>query len=189
MNTDQIDERYRRMYDGEATGYNAARFGTVNRGFASRYKNSVILEQLEKASAVTESHRVLDVPSGTGRISLEILQKTNCRVTAADISPKMLEVNRATTEKLGLTERLDIQVANMKSLPFESSSFDVVTMGSFFYLVPQEEYPSYLADVVRVLKEGGLLIAEFANAGAVFNPLTQGKILYHKFLILAIEPY
>lgn len=106
---------------------------------------------------------ILDLAGGTGDITALLAQKTGPagRVMLADLTYPMIEVGR---QKL-IDKRLlniDYIQANAENLPFESNSFDKITMGFGLRNVAQKD--KALASMARVLKPGGkMVILEFSK--------------------------
>lgn len=104
------------------------------------------------AELIKPAFRVLELGAGTG-LHTRALLKTGARVVASDISPNSLVLLKQRFE--AVPGNLETWVADMESLPFETSSFDVVvSAGSLSYGDPQ------LVDIEikRVLRPGGSLI-------------------------------
>lgn len=101
-------------------------------------------EEQTLLAAVAEAHptRVLDVGCGDGRIPALY---TSPEVVVVDSSPDAVERAAA--------RGLDAQLADAQELPFEDSSFDVVTCSHALYHVP--DVGRALAEFVRVLRPGG----------------------------------
>lgn len=96
--------------------------------------------------------RVLEVAIGTGR-------NLGCYppevdLVGIDVSPKMLDVAR--TRANGLSRRVELQVADAQSLPFEEATFDMVVATLTLCSIPQDRRA--LAEVARVLRPGGRLV-------------------------------
>lgn len=95
---------------------------------------------------------VLEVGCGTGLL-LQRIAGFARSARGIDISPGMLERAR---------ERgLDVQVASATELPFDSEQFDVAC--SFKVLAHVRDIRSALAEMTRVVRPGGHVIAEFYN--------------------------
>jgi SAM-dependent methyltransferase len=101
-------------------------------------------EEQTLLAAVAEAHpaRVLDVGCGDGRIPSLY---TSPEVVVVDSSADAVERAAA--------RGLDAQLADAQELPFEDSSFDVVTCSHTLYHVPDVDRA--LAEFVRVLRPGG----------------------------------
>jgi len=118
---------------------------------------------------------ILDLASGTGDLTAELLTLDPKKIIAADISDKMLEVQRAKIKDT----RLQLVNADSSQLPFEDDSFDLVTIG--FGIRNFELIEKSLNEIRRVLKRGGkLIILEmFKGSGIktkIFN-LYFGKVM------------
>ena len=100
---------------------------------------------------------VLEVGCGTGLLwsSLPDTVKGNLQLTLTDLSPSMVEVSLLHARKQ--LENVQSLEANVQNLPFETASFDLVVANQMLYHVPDPSLA--LAEVSRVLKPGGTLIA------------------------------
>ncbi len=101
---------------------------------------------------ILPNHNVLELGAGIGLHTLALLQ-TGAQVTASDISPNSLGLLKQQFKNV--PGNLNTEVADMESLPFDDSSFDVITLaGSLSYGDP------ILVDteIRRVLRPGGMLI-------------------------------
>ncbi|MGB7325668.1 MAG: class I SAM-dependent methyltransferase [Rubripirellula sp.] len=180
MTRTKLDEDYQATYDDEATSYDKSRFGSTRGEFAMRYKNDLAISLLQRFGALHPESRILDCPSGTGRITHALKDSQFGKINAVDISPEMLSVNE---KNLPFDKaRVEFGVANMKELPFNDNTFDGVVMASFFYLVPMDEYQQYLADIFRVVKPGGVVVVEFSNALPACNPRNLAYAINHKYI-------
>ncbi|MBM3131052.1 MAG: class I SAM-dependent methyltransferase [Chloroflexi bacterium] len=96
--------------------------------------------------------RVLDIPSGTGNLLLD-LRAAGYAAIGADVSAAMLNLTRAKFRR----ERLAAQIlrARVQSLPFPAGAFDSITLTFPPGFVRD---PRAFAELARVLAEGGRLI-------------------------------
>lgn len=92
---------------------------------------------------------VLDLATGTGDIAL-VFASRGARVVGLDITTRMIELARLKAPADSATAFL---VGDMQSLPFPSSSFDIVTTGYGLRNVP--DLPRAVDEILRVLKPGG----------------------------------
>jgi SAM-dependent methyltransferase len=74
-----------------------------------------------------------------------------------DLSPGMLEHARS--------RGLDVHEASATSLPFEDASFDVAC--SFKVLAHVEDITTAMAEMARVTRPGGVIVAEFYNRQSI----------------------
>jgi len=96
----------------------------------------------------------LEIGSGTGYFSLNLLQLGVVeRLTATDISPRMLERLSATAEALDLEAKTVATEA--EALPFEDESFDIVFGHAVLHHIP--DLDRALSEFRRVLRPGGAI--------------------------------
>ena len=96
--------------------------------------------------------KVLELATGPGLIARHIADSA-AHITATDFSPKMIEQ----AKKSGAAENVAFEVADATDLRFEDNSFDVVIIANALHVIPNPE--KALAEIDRVLKDGGILIA------------------------------
>ncbi len=110
--------------------------------------------------------RVLDLAAGTGNVA-ERVARRGVAVTAADLSPRMVELGRARTAGLDVTW----YEADAGDLPFPDASFDAVlsAFGIIFAPAPAEA----LAQARRVLRPGGVFAATSWTPGGFMGAMTE----------------
>jgi ubiquinone/menaquinone biosynthesis methyltransferase len=96
----------------------------------------------------------LDLACGTGDIAFRLASR-GARVVGLDITPRMLELARQRPE--ASAQRVAFVAGDMTALPFPSRSFDVITTGYGLRNVPL--LSAALAEIARVLKDGGTLVS------------------------------
>jgi len=118
------------------------------------YLNSFEKNHLLSLLGDVKGNNILDVGAGTGRLAI-ILAKMGARVTALDLSQKMLEeINKKNSQ-------IKTIVGDAESLPFLDGSFDIVVAA---FLVVHLKNPSiFFAEAYRVLKDGGKLLITNIN--------------------------
>jgi ubiquinone/menaquinone biosynthesis C-methylase UbiE len=90
----------------------------------------------------------------------ELCMRLGIHYTGLDISEKMIEECRRRHHN---TTSATFCVGRIQNLPFEDNFFDVLLcMGAFEY-VPAEEEDAAMAEMIRVIKPGGLLIISYLN--------------------------
>jgi len=112
-----------------------------------------------KMAALKPGQRVLDVGCGPGSLTIPAARKVGRAGHAAgiDASPEMIAVASRKAKKQGLD--IDFRVAPVESLPFEDGEFDVVLSSLMLHHLPDDLKAQGLAEILRVLKPGGRLIA------------------------------
>lgn len=111
--------------------------------------------------SLPDSQLVLDVAAGTADLCIEtIRQGKSQKVVGVDISEGMLDVGREKVLRKGLSDKIELRVADCASLPFDDNTFDAVTCG--YGVRNFAELDRSLTEIFRVLKSGGQLrILEF----------------------------
>jgi ubiquinone/menaquinone biosynthesis C-methylase UbiE len=95
---------------------------------------------------------ILECGAGTGLL-LERMARFARSAKGVDLSPGMLERARA--------RGLDVRVASVTDIPFGDESFDVTC--AFKVLAHVPEIGRALAEMARVTRPGGVVLAEFYN--------------------------
>ena len=119
-------------------------------------------EMYERIRPIVRHKTVLELATGTGLIAKNIVNAA-AHIEATDASAEMI-----TEAKRTRSAKLHFSVQDMFRLPYANQSFDVVIVSNALHIVPQPE--KALAEIRRVLKDGGVLIAPtFTHAGNSFS--------------------
>jgi ubiquinone/menaquinone biosynthesis methyltransferase len=127
-------------------------------------------DQLAARAGDARGKTALDLACGTGDIAFRLAAR-GARVVGLDITPRMLELARRRPE--ASAQHVSFVAGDMTALPFPSRSFDVVSTGYGLRNVPV--LSSALAEIARVLKDGGLLVSLDFNRPA--NPAVRAFYL------------
>lgn len=132
--------------------------------FSMRVQKDIYSYLYERIGEVAKGKVVLELATGPGMIARHIAPAAKS-VVATDLAPKMIE----TALKAKNPENLSFEVADATSLRFEDNSFDVVVIANALHIIPNPE--KALAEIRRVLKDDGLLIAPnyLLNVGGIKN--------------------
>ena len=123
---------------------------------------------------------LLDIATGTGDFAIEALKIRPEKITGVDISQGMLDVGIEKIKRLGLQDKIQLQLGDSEKLPFSDQSFDAITVS--FGVRNYENLEKGLSDMLRVLKPGGYcLILEFSNPRKF--PMKQLYAIYSKFIL------
>lgn len=108
---------------------------------------------------VDREAKVLDFGCGYGRIVKDLTESGYTDITGIDPSHAMVERGRKMLPEVSLLH------SSEGTLPFEDQSFDaVLACAVFTCIISMEERVEAVAEIVRVLKPGGILhIAEFCS--------------------------
>ena len=101
---------------------------------------------------------LLDLGCGGGVLAEEFA-RLGCQVTGIDISAESIDVARAHARTQGLP--IDYQNGSAAQLPFDGSSFEVVSCCDVLEHIP--DWEAVIAEVSRVLTPGGLFLFDTIN--------------------------
>jgi SAM-dependent methyltransferase len=96
-----------------------------------------------------EAKRVLEVGCGWGWLAERIRDETDAQVVAVDIAPRMVELARERS--------VDARVGDVQALALADGALDAAVAAWMLYHVP--DLDRGLAELARVLRPGGLLLA------------------------------
>lgn len=127
---------------------------------------------------------ILDVATGTADLAIALHRGiAGSRVQGVDISAGMLEVGREKITRRGLDPHIPLHLGDGESLPFETASFDAVTVA--FGVRNFEHLEKGLVDMGRVLRPGGCLaVLEFSQPESF--PFRQIYFFYFKYILPTI---
>ncbi|NRP73929.1 Demethylrebeccamycin-D-glucose O-methyltransferase [Ensifer psoraleae] len=125
---------------------------------------------------LTRDMDLLDVGCGPGTITAGFADVVRT-VTGLDLEPKAIAAANQMVAAAGHAN-LGFVVGDMTSLPFEDGSFDAVFFHAVLYHLGAAKLRKTLAEALRVLKPGGLIVTRDADAGGnVIYPETSGILL------------
>lgn len=131
--------------------------------FGSRYGKISAREKLLDRIQWIGNERVLDVGCGRGlvlvgaarrltkgsAVGVDIWQKEDLSGNSAEIPLKNAEIE-------GVRDRVSVQTADMRRLPFEDGTFDVITSRAVIHnLYSASDRAAAIKEIARVLKPGG----------------------------------
>ncbi|MEO2078300.1 MAG: class I SAM-dependent methyltransferase [Bacillus sp. (in: firmicutes)] len=116
-------------------------------------------ESTRKAYKIIEKYVskpfILDIGCGPGMQTLELASLTDGSVLATDVNDGFLESLKEVVEKRGLSRKINIQKANMKSLPFDEGQFDIIWSEGAIFIIGFEKG---LREWKKYLKENGIIV-------------------------------
>ena len=98
-----------------------------------------LLDLVVNLSGIKRNDQILDIGCGTGLLSLKFLNKTDCTITAIDISSLMLKIFQENIEKCNLTEKIHCAQQSAEDMNFKPNQFDVVAASVAMHHVKVEE--------------------------------------------------
>ena len=153
-----LDRYMKDSYTSQADDYDRVRYTSWEGSYFVDLEVRALREWITQTAPV----RLLDIPAGTGRLSIP-LAEMGAEVHGVDITEGMVRKAQEKAQRKGLTNAT-FRVANGRLLPFSAGTFDIVTSFKFFHLIPNSEKHLFIQEMTRVVKPGGRLIVEF-NSG------------------------
>ena len=128
-----------------------------------REKNLQYLEQALSGIPEDFSGSLLEVPVGTGVLTMPVYQGLpQADITCLDYSPNMMAAAQARAKALRLSN-VRFQQGDVGALPFEEGTFDIVLSLNGFHAFPDKE--AAYRETFRVLKSGGTFCGCFYVQG------------------------
>jgi SAM-dependent methyltransferase len=120
-----------------------------------KYEQLLLTDPIMGMIAPHISPLVLDVATGTGRLPLALIDHPvfQGRIIAVDLSYKML---KKAAQKIAQDGRVSLLHCPAETLPFPDDTFDVVTCLEALEFMTNPRV--VIAEIVRVLRPGGLLL-------------------------------
>ena len=106
---------------------------------------------------------ILDIGCGGG-ININRMAEKAKKVYGVDYSIESVKLSREVNEKLIREGKVEIHEGNVKNLPFENDTFDIVTAFETVYFWPDIE--KCFGEVKRVLKPGGTFLIGMESNGS-----------------------
>ena len=128
-------------------------------------------EALLRRARITGSARVLDVGCGVATTAIEIARRHGARVTAADISPLMLERAEASVRAAGVADLVAVTSGDILKLPCDDATFDVVIAEAVTMFTDR---PAAVAELARVTRPAGGFWRR-SSTGAPRRPPSPGR--------------
>ena len=109
------------------------------------------------ADVTGQPQQILDLGCGTGSSTLVLKQAfPAATVVGLDLSPYMLVMAEYKAQLVGL--EIDWHHGLAEATPWESASFDLVTISFLFHEMPTSVSQAVLAESLRLLAHGGQLL-------------------------------
>ena len=172
IDSEEKEGRVGAVFDSVAGKYDLMN-DVMSAGIHRAWKNWYVWQ-----TGVKPGEAVLDLAAGTGDITLRLAKRMRGkgagadiegRLVSSDINAAMLKIGEERLTNKGWLANLEFVIANAEALPFESNSFDLITMAFGLRNVTHQD--KALAELARVLKPGGrVLVLEFSRPkNAVIN--------------------
>jgi demethylmenaquinone methyltransferase/2-methoxy-6-polyprenyl-1,4-benzoquinol methylase len=162
-----------KMFDNIAGSYDFLNH-TLSLGMDNIWRKIAIKELNNKPATI------LDIATGTADFAISASKYTNATITGIDISQGMLDVGVEKITKKGLTNRIQLQLADSEKLPFQDNSYDAITAG--FGVRNFEDLNKGLSEMHRTLKKDGI-VAILEPSEPTNFPLKQFYNLYFHHIL------
>ena len=119
--------------------------------FPSHIADHYYFKRLNFLTGLVKEGKVLDVCSGTGRLSVGLIEK-GFQVTSLDSSINMLM-------KSSQVKGYQPVCANAHDIPFKDEEFDLVfTIAALHHIADSDKVKKTLCEMARVTKKGGCIV-------------------------------
>ena len=169
-------QQVQKMFDGISEEYDQLN-RVITFGIDLKWRRNLIGQILQ-----SNPSQVLDVATGTGDLAIELAQKGVQEVTGLDLSPGMLEIGKEKINHQGLGKHIEMVIGDSERLSFEDNTFDAVTVA--FGVRNFENLEVGLAEILRVLKPGGLL--GILETSVPANPIIRMGYMLHSKVVLPV---
>ena len=174
-NKDTKKKQVTKMFDNISGSYDFLNH-TLSLGMDNVWRKIAIKKLINKPN------KILDIATGTGDFAISATKYTDAKITGIDISQGMLNVGIDKINKKGLTDRIQLKLADSENLPFNDRSFDAITAG--FGVRNFENLTKGLSEMYRTLQKGGI-VAILEPSEPTHFPLKQlYKLYFHHILPL-----
>jgi len=168
--------------------YNYIRFKSL-KGKITNWLELRLIDRALKYAKVLPPARILDVPCGTGRLSLHLL-KRGYSVTGVDISKEMVRYIKKRLKKEGIYNKIIVKVEDAEKLSFPDNSFDAGVSLRLLGHTPPKNRLKILQELNRVCSK--CLILTYYSKNCVQNILRKKRriksnILWYPVTISEID--
>ena len=170
-------QQVRTMFDTISKEYDGLN-RVISFGIDVKWRNKVV-----KMVATKHPDSILDIATGTGDLAISLTKTSATKIVGLDISEGMLDVGKQKIKKKALEDHIEMVVGDSENLPFETNSFDAITVA--FGVRNFETLEKGLAEILRVLKPEGIFVILETSVPTKF-PFKQGYTLYTKYIMPAI---
>lgn len=136
---------------------------------------------------LTANDHILEVGCGTGSTALLLAENVR-RITASDISGKMIEIGKGKAKTQG-ADNIDFVQADVLDGSFNAEPYDAVLAHNMLHLL--EDVPAAIQTISRRLKPGGVFISKTVCSFGAGTPLKWRlmKIILPLMQMLGKAPY
>ncbi|NAY92439.1 bifunctional demethylmenaquinone methyltransferase/2-methoxy-6-polyprenyl-1,4-benzoquinol methylase UbiE [Muricauda sp. JGD-17] len=167
-------EQVRQMFDTISKNYDGLN-RVISFGIDVKWRKRVVkLLQQQKPK------NILDIATGTGDLAIAMMDTGAEKIVGLDLSPQMLEVGKSKILSKNLQKTIKMVVGDSENLPFETASFDAVTVA--FGVRNFENLEKGLQEIYRVMRPGAHLVI-LETSVPTKTPFKQGYHFYTKYIL------
>jgi len=122
------------------------------KGRITDFLEKKLIEQALRLTGLPLSACILDLPCGTGRISI-FLAKKGYKVVGGDISKEMVRKSVVNAAKRNVSSKTEFRIVDAQKIDFPDAIFDVVVSLRFFGYTPPSIRKQILSEMRRVTKK------------------------------------
>lgn len=112
---------------------------------------------------IKHGDKIIEIGCGTGATLVEIASGFDVKIDGLDVLDEMLDAAKERIKFTGLEEKITLFKCEINEpLPFQNGAYDKVFMESVIGFQPAEGMNQMLSEIFRVLKKGGIFIANEA---------------------------
>ncbi len=131
------------------------------------------IEHICRKLRLRTGERLLDIGCGWGGLAIAAAQSYGVKAVGVTLSDKQASYAQEKVDKLGLGDRVRIEMSDYRDL--ERGSFDKIVSVGMFEHVGRTHLPEYFAQAFRLLKPGGLFLNHGISARAHAEDLARLK--------------
>ncbi len=163
-----------KMFDTISGNYDGLN-RVISLGIDKKWRKKVVQLVVEK-----KPESVLDIATGTGDLAISFAKFNIPKIVGFDLSEGMLAVARKKVIEKNISDKIEFLQGDSEEMPFESNSFDAITVA--FGVRNFEELEKGLAEILRVLKPGGIFVV-LETSVPTKVPFKQGYHFYSKAIL------
>ena len=150
---------------------------------AKMIERNVVFDMLSDIDIGYGGKKNLDAGCGPGRYITQLLKlKGNANVVAVDASVNMLKV----CHEEYTNERLALIVADIKRIPFQKKSFDIVLCLDTLQYLTEKPREVVLNDLIKLVKPRGIIIIDVKNSWCPYYWFKRTDTLANYYSISSI---
>ncbi|HSS22676.1 MAG TPA: class I SAM-dependent methyltransferase [Pyrinomonadaceae bacterium] len=127
---------------------------------------------LQQQMQLPPGAKVLDVPCGNGRLSIE-LAKRGFKLTAVDQATEFIAEGQKTSEQAGVA--VDWQLRDMRDLPWTSKFDGAFCFGNSFGYLDDDANARFLQSVAKTLRPGAKFVLDNGAIAECLLPVLQER--------------